>query len=215
MAVTQNTLIGRTRGSIGGVTFSSWKGLNVAKGKAENVQQPNSDAQLLQRSKMALIVALYRSVSAIIQTGFASLAIHMSEFNAFTSQNIKNAVAELTASTAELVYDALVFAKGTLTSTAIDTLIGTNGSNTVTFDFNPAQTAPDTSLQDGALAVCINETSEEIAMIGGSAVRSDGTVDIAMPTDSTTGDVIHGYLFFEKEDQTTVSDSQYLSFTVT
>ena len=36
MAKPQNVLIGKTRGSVGEATFSSWKGENVLKSKAVN-----------------------------------------------------------------------------------------------------------------------------------------------------------------------------------
>ena len=214
MAVTQNTLIGRTRGSIGGVTFSKWKGLNVAKGKAENVQQPNTDAQLLQRSKMAIVVALYRSISAIVNTGFKSLAINMSEFNAFTSFNIKNAVAALSATTAELVYANILIAKGPLSPTAITALAGATAQNEVTISFNPALTAPDQSLTDDTLTVVINETNGDISFLGGADTRADGSTIVTMSEDLTSGDVVHGYLFFLNESEFEVSDSRYFTYTV-
>jgi len=214
MAVTQNTLIGRTRGSIGGVTFSKWKGLNVAKGKAENVQQPNTDAQLLQRSKMAIVVALYRSISSIVQTGFQSLAVNMSEFNAFTSYNIRNAVQALTATTAEWIYPAILVAKGSLTPTSVTGMSGATAQADVALDFSSALGAPDQSPLDGALAVALNVTNGDIAFIGGSANRSNGNVTVTMNENLTSGDVIHGYLFFENETATEVSDSRYFTYTV-
>lgn len=214
MAVVQNALIGRTRGSIGGVTFSSWKGLNVAKGKAENVQQPNTEAQLLQRSKMAIIVALFRSIAAIVNTGFKGLAINMSPFNAFTSYNIKNAVAALTATMAELVYASIVIAKGTLTATPITDLSGVAAQLDVVFDFSAIAAAPDQSLLDGALAVVINETNGDISFIGGQADRGAGAETVTMNEALTAGDVVHGYLFFTNEAETVVSDSRYFTYTV-
>ena len=214
MAVTQNTLIGRTRGSIGGVTFSKWKGLNVAKGKAENVQQPNTDAQLLQRSKMAIIVALYRSIASIVQTGFRSFAINMSEFNAFTSYNIKNALNPTSPSTAELTYAAILVAKGALTSTSVSDMTGAAAQANVVLTFPPSLAAPDQSLLDGALAVVINETQRTSSFIGGLTTRGDGSSTVSMSEDLQAGDVIHGYLFFESENATEVSDSRYFTYTV-
>ena len=214
MAVTQNTLIGRTRGSIGGVTFSKWKGLNVAKGKAENVQQPNTDAQLLQRDKMTLIVGLYRSISSIVQTGFRSLAVNMSEFNAFTSYNIKNAVQALNATDAELVFADILIAKGALSSTPVTGMSGASAQADVALTYSASLAAPDQSLLDLALAVVINETQGIIAFVGGADNRSDGTTSVSMSENLVSGDVIHGYLFFENEAGTEVSDSTYFTYTV-
>ena len=51
MAVLQNPLIGRARKSIGAVTFSTWRGLNVGRTKPVNVRQSNSAASLLAQDK--------------------------------------------------------------------------------------------------------------------------------------------------------------------
>jgi|GEM_PF-3159547 len=214
MAVTQNTLIGRTRGSIGGVTFSSWKGLNVAKGKAENVQQPNTDAQLLQRSKMALTVNMYRAISSIVKTGFASMAVNMSEFNAFTSYNIKNAVFALTPTTAGVLYPQVVIARGTLTETPISTVSGLAAATDVNITYPATLAAPDQSLLDLSLAAVFNETSNEVNFLGGGSVRGDGSVDIPLTSPLASADILHVYLFFENENGTMVSDSVYATSVV-
>ena len=55
MAIVQNTLIGRTRKSIGNLTFCQWNGLNVIKGKLIHKKpQPLSDAVVLNRAKMTV-----------------------------------------------------------------------------------------------------------------------------------------------------------------
>lgn len=50
MAIVSNTLIGKTRGSVGNVTFTTWKGRNVIKEKSKPAN-PNSEKQAKQRLK--------------------------------------------------------------------------------------------------------------------------------------------------------------------
>ena len=63
-AVTQNSIIGRTRGKVGGVVFSKWRGLNTLRSKPESVKNPKSPGQLFQRKKLTLLVELYRKNSS-------------------------------------------------------------------------------------------------------------------------------------------------------
>lgn len=91
---------------------------------------------------------------------------------------------------------------------------GATAQADVALDFSSALGAPDQSPLDGALAVALNVTNGDIAFIGGSANRSNGNVTVTMNENLTSGDVIHGYLFFENETATEVSDSRYFTYTV-
>ena len=120
MAVVQNTLIGRTRGSIGGVTFSTQFGLNVAKSKAVSVANPNTDKQIMRRSALTQITAIGRQLLGITSITFRSLAVGKSAYNAFSSLALKSAFDYATPPTAVFVPSDLVVSKGTIQSTEID-----------------------------------------------------------------------------------------------
>lgn len=55
MARTQNTLFGRTSGSIGGVTCQTWKGVNVVRSKPFEVRQNVTQAVQLNRDKFSMV----------------------------------------------------------------------------------------------------------------------------------------------------------------
>src|SRR5574344_1175407 len=90
MAIVQNTLIGKASGSVGGTTFTSWKGKNVLKSKPAQVANPRTAAQTAQRTKFIGAVASYRQMAPVVQQGFAGLAVGKSAYNAYASENIKN-----------------------------------------------------------------------------------------------------------------------------
>lgn len=50
--ITPSALIDDIKGSIGGVTFSSWKGMSYVKGKAKSVRNPATQDQVLVRNGM-------------------------------------------------------------------------------------------------------------------------------------------------------------------
>lgn len=214
MAVSQNTLIGRTRGSVGGVTFSTWKGLNVLKGKAENVQQPNSDAQILQRNKMALMVEVFRSAPALFKIGFRSFAVKMSEFNAFIKYNINDAIVVTPPTDVDIDFPELLVAKGPLSPTSITGVIATDQSASVDVSFSQSVTAPDQTLNDLARVYVFNNTNGTVGYTVANDVRSSGMASVLMPEQCTTGDTLHAYLFFQSPDGSVNSDSDYFTVTV-
>lgn len=91
MAVVQNTLIGKAKQSVGGTTFSSWKGINVLKSRPVSVANPQTDMQVARRNALTWIVGLYASMAVAVKKGWKKYAVKMSEYNAFTSDALKNA----------------------------------------------------------------------------------------------------------------------------
>jgi hypothetical protein len=50
--VTPSALVDDIKGSVGGVTFSSWKGMTYVKAKAKSVRNPATEAQVEIRNGM-------------------------------------------------------------------------------------------------------------------------------------------------------------------
>lgn len=70
MARTQNTLFGRTSGSIGGVTCQTWKGLNVVRSKPFEVRQNVTPAVVLNRSKFSAVGSAISKINYAMSTLF-------------------------------------------------------------------------------------------------------------------------------------------------
>lgn len=87
MAITQNTLIGRSRKKIGGVIMSKWKGLNVIRSKPLQVKNPQAPGQRGQRNKWTIMNLLFRPLLTLLNAGFNSLAINKSAYNVAFSKN--------------------------------------------------------------------------------------------------------------------------------
>lgn len=88
MAIVQNTLIGKTKQSVGGTTFTTWKGRNVLKSKAIAVANPQTAAQTLQRNKFSACVALWVLMKAAISLSFARIAGNITPANRFSKLNV-------------------------------------------------------------------------------------------------------------------------------
>lgn len=212
MAILQNTLIGRARRSIGGVTFSTWKGLNVGKSKPVSVANPNTIKQQAQRSAVSQIVAIYRQTVAPVNIGFAKLAIHQSPYNAFTSANLKSAFNLSAPPVATLLPAMLKFAKGTIQQTTIATFVAHSGTETASGTWSDTPLGVGQSTTDNAIVVVHNRTQDKWTYsndvtrdnLAGGVATSNGFV-------AATGDVIDGYFFFQSATTGEVSDSFYIT----
>ncbi len=94
--VVSNPLIGHSRKSMGNVTFTTWKGIDVLKNKAISVANPNTGKQIQQRSAFTQIVKLFRSAPDSIRAGFKKQAVKQSEFNAFMGSNMNIPIRSMT-----------------------------------------------------------------------------------------------------------------------
>lgn len=213
MARVQNTLIGKSSGSVGGATFSTWKGINVLKSKATVVANPQTQLQQDQRNRMTLLVAMFRAVSGALNIGYSKLANEMSAYNAFIKANLLPANFGGAAPSMSLTYANLLTAKGTMGTTPITAVTGTNASANVPVTWNQALTPIGSSVDDIAVAAVYNATQDVWGYVA-SAARSTGTTTVVMPSPSATSDVLHGYLFFRNPVTTEVSDSEYFTDTV-
>lgn len=89
MAVVQNPIIGRARGSVATTTFTTWKGLNVIKAKPITVANPSTAGQVRQRGRIRFISRLGGRVAQVIRRNFAVLAVGKTAFNAFAQFNFQ------------------------------------------------------------------------------------------------------------------------------
>lgn len=213
MARVQNTLIGKSSGSVGGATFSTWKGINVLKSKAVVVANPQTQLQQNQRNRMALLVAMFRMVAGALNIGYSKLANEMSPYNAFIKANLLETNFSGSAPSMSLVYANLLTAKGTVGETPITAVSGTNASANVVITWDNGLAPLGSSVNDIAVAAVYNATQNIWSYIA-SAARSTGTTTVVMPENVITGDTLHAYLFFRNPDTTDVSDSSYDTDTV-
>lgn len=211
MAQVQNPIIGRSKGTLGNAVFSTWKGINTLRSKALTVANPQTDGQMKQRAKLAVLLAIYQTISPIVSKGFKEVAVGMSEYNKFMAINLKNAFLSWSGSAWLADNSELQVAKGSLDDTSITSVTTSNGTATVAIAF-PTTVSGDKSANDKVYALAIN--GDKIGYSLGSAVRSAGTVTLTMPSNNATSDDIDVYLFFASPDERKFSNSVYFAETV-
>lgn len=88
MAVTQNPIIGRAKGSMGNTVFSTWKGKNVIRLKPLEVTPSSTPPQVENREKLAFTAKLAGAAREVIQLTFAGEAINKTVQNVTVQKNL-------------------------------------------------------------------------------------------------------------------------------
>jgi hypothetical protein len=179
MSVVQNTLIGRARNKIGGTVFSTWKGKNVLKSKPLTVANPQTDAQVAQRSKMTQLVQYFRFMLSYIRQSFVEVSAGSTEWASFMKYNLQNAFS-IAGPVATLDCTALTFARGTLINAP--SFLATSplaGSCTVSWVDNSG--APGASASDICLAVAVNAAGD-VRISDEGVTRADETFTFTFDT---------------------------------
>lgn len=213
MAIVQNPIIGKASGSVGGVTFTTWKGKNVLKSKPTSVSNPDTPAQKTQRSKLTLIVSVYRLIAAMVVIGFENLAIGKSIYNAFVSQNIQDATLGSAVGPATLVPENLLVSKGTIGSTPITSVITEGTGDGIAVEFGAAIPVGGASTDLG-YGLAYNRNKDHWYFSTVADARSEGAISLFNDLDISIGDVMDVYIFFKSATSSDVSDSTYLEYTV-
>lgn len=206
MAIVQNPIIGRSKGSFGNAVFSKWKGKNTLRSKALEVANPQTDLQMKQRAKFAILVALYRQLAAVFKAGFRELAVGMSEFNAFQSANLRNAFLNWSGSAWVPSFANLVVSKGSLDVTDFGSITASNASTSINVVY-PSAASGNQSSADAIIVLVMKDGTDEVTILDGT--RYSGSTAGNLPSPASTGDEYHCYIFGISPDGRKVSDSQY------
>ena len=208
MSVLQNPIVGRMKQKIGGVVMSTWKGINVMRGKPLTVANPKTDAQLMRRSALTQIVAIARTIVAAISNGFREQAVKKSAFNAFTGYNLRNAFNYAAPPAATIVPADVLVSQGTISPTPINALANSSITNLAVFTFDNTAILPGQSAADTARCVLYNEATDKWYAPSTTALRSTGTLSAVVPASFWSAlDIVRGYLYFYNSTDRKSSDS--------
>lgn len=212
MAITQNTLIGRTSGRVGNAVFSTWKGRNVLKQKAETVANPRTILQQMNRLRFTTLLNIGKSLQPIITYGFLELKKY-TWLNNFMRINSYTDFLTWDDGTQSWVVNLnnMVIASGNLFVTPInDTGVTDNGDDTSTLHINIDPTVlANQNPQDRAFILVTSANQNFQFMQLGEKTRADfggiGTLNVILPFVPTED--IYTYLFFISPDNKIVSNS--------
>ena len=199
-------ILGPVSGTVGPVVGGTWKGIAYLRGKATSYADAQTDAQLTQRQKFAVISRFLQPMSEFLQMTFKAYAIAKTGINAAFSYNIKNALTGTYPNIAVDYPNALV-AKGNLPS-ALNQVASSTVAGTVKFDWEDNSGEVGASALDKTLLVVYNPTQNQAVTVNQLAERGDGTQTVTVP-DSFSGDLCECWMAFISADGQTVSNSAF------
>lgn len=206
-----NSVLGRIRGKIGDVVFQQNKGRQIAKLYQPQVANPRSGQQQANRARFVALMALGRTLMAVLRLGFKEYAGSVSWLNRFMSTNSSSGlmVWNNIEGIWEHDYDNLVIAEGSLLQENVTFTSLVAGALTV--EWNP-DTLGNQSANDKLviIAFCNEDTITDI----GSVQRSVGTKTVMFPNVPAVGDRVNFVSYFFTADMRIVSNSYAYSFEV-
>lgn len=184
----QNPIIGRARGSAGGMTFCKNYDKNVARAKAFEVSNPNTQAQQTQRAFFAELTALCSDFSDDqLRFLFPSKPKTMSRRNALSKQIAQSYAIDGTEKTIDFadidtLGNAPVRNFGEVLVSPVDTHINVNFNQIVTLQ-------PELSHND-IVIVALNNTLKQKSMVIPGETVADSESDLNYPTNWSDNDDI-------------------------
>lgn len=189
MAKVQNPVIGRSKGSAGGMTFSKVYSKNIMRAKAFEVNNPKTTAQTTQRN-------FFKSVSALVATFtpeqlrfmFPTMPKGISRRNAFFKQMAENT--QMVEGVKEMKLADLVTVGNAPTMDFGTTTCAIAGSS-INVELDAAVKA-NTEVKDNYfLAMIVNDTQNKAILPITNAKVETGTLAIDLPDDWESTDSVH------------------------
>lgn len=203
MGVLKNGISGAITGPVGEYTYYEANGLQIIRKRRNNTQiEPAAPGQLNQRQKMKVMNRFLKPVAGFVKIGFAHLkgkpgaaAYHQAQ-----SVVVKHAFVE-----DMLDYSKIILSIGSLPQAIDPMLLHADGK--LIFRWQAEQAWPVATDRVMILAYC-EELVEGIYNVAGMQ-RSKGEDVLELPL-HWKDKIVHAYLSFTAEDQSSVSSSQYL-----
>jgi len=185
MAVIKQGILGGFSGSVANITGSSWKGIAVIKSKPLSVANPQTAAQVTNRSQFASAVAFSKEVLAgAIKPLLDEIAVKMSGYNLFVQLNKDLFDADGLATPADVKISV-----GTLTGLANKAAHPQAGDDETIITWDDNTGTGDALGTDLVLGVLYNVTKNTAIAIPATATRADGTLTVPTPATWDDADV--------------------------
>lgn len=199
-------ILGGFSGKVGNVVGGTWKGIDYMRVKPANVANPQTEAQMDQRSKFSTILSFLQPIGDFIKVGFKNYAIKMTAFNSAMSYNLKNA---LTGDYPdyEIDYAEALVSRGSLAG-ALNPSVQSSGVGVLDFEWTDNSSEGNANVTDKVMVLALNPTKKEAIFVTDGALRTEESQTITMPL-NYEGDTVECYIAFKALDGS-VSNSKYI-----
>lgn len=202
-------ILGPFSGKVGTVVGSSWNGIDYMRSLPKPSSKAPTEAQTIQRVRMALAVGFLKPISPLLTQGFKRVAGNSSGFNVATSSVVKEAIAGVYPDFT-IDYSKVLISRGELTGPWNATVASAAGAVNVGWTDNTGSGIAKGT--DKAILLVYNEAKGQYVYDMAGADRSAATDSLIMPADFI-GDQVHVWMAFVSADGKLISTSQYIGMT--
>ena len=207
MGTISKGILGGFSGKVGTVIGGNWKGIDYMRSIPASVTQPNSPAQLDQRSKFTTVIEFLKPLTSLLRIGFKNQAVKMTEFNAAMAYNLRNAISGIYPAYAIDYANALI-SEGTLPEALNPTAVSAVAGK-IAFTWGDNSSDGSAKGDDKVILVVYNPVKKKAVNVLGGNTRTSGSQVITLPA-SFSGDEVQCYIAFQNANQSVMSNSQFV-----
>jgi len=123
-------------GTMADITFTTWNGIKVGKGKVRHMTNPNSTAQQVTRKKRRIVGRMYEGLGAFVQVSVEKKVVGQSKFSQLLRQ-VNQYITVANDLTVTAHYTAFPYSIGTLDAAPTSDTV-TYANNNVTVEVAPS-----------------------------------------------------------------------------
>lgn len=206
MAKNYQGVNGNWSGKVGNNVGAVSNGRTVIRIYQPIVANPQTAAQMLQRSRLSITSSFLRSLAGVIKLGWKAISKYGTAWADCIKQNMEEAVS-LVGGVYTLDQSKIVMSRG-----GVDlpyNLTASNDANDLTFSWTDNSGVGTALATDEFVYLIKNKAKNQWVAAKSAAVRSTRTFTFACPS-AWTGDDIYVYGFFVRADESDASVTQYL-----
>ena len=200
-----NGILGPFSGKVGAVIGTSWKGIDVMRGRSRKRRSGSDNPeQITQRAKFSLVSAFLTAIRAVIAFGYRNLPINQTAYNAAlanTLEAVSGVYPELS-----IDYARALVTNGRLEN-AVATAAASNEPGTINFTWMDNSGSGDVVADDNAVLVAYCESLNQAVYKTAGAERNAGADFLSAKAFS--GKEVHTWMAFVSKDQKQISRSLY------
>jgi len=198
-------ILGSFQGTVGTVTGSTWKGIEVMKIKRKKGMPNPTKQQIVQQAKFSFMIKFVSALSKLFAVSFRSTAVKMTGVNGAFRYNYQNALTGVYPSFS-LDHSKVLVSKGELLNANNPVAIAGAGG-LVEFTWTDNSGLAQAQATDKAIMVVYCPELNRSVYITNGPVRTSGTA--AINAGIFSGRTVHTWLAFISEDEREVASSVY------
>lgn len=211
MATFKKGILGGFKGKVGTVIGTTWKGRDVMRSIATHVHNPQTEAQIAQRERFALVGRFVSACLSAVQAGYANSAGNISEMNVAVRDNLSNGCIQGTVGSFSLDYSKVSLSHGHhVNPTGMGAAMSGDGSNTINVSWTDNSSSDQSIASNDVVMICVfNPTMMASTYNNGAYTRRDQTGTISYPA-TWSGHTVEVFIITRSADGLLIAPTAYV-----